>query len=129
MRYYITAVYLFLYTPIALIVLFSFNAGRHAASFECCATVWYGRTFDNTFLLEALFTSLFIAGTTAVLATVMGTMASLALHDAQWSLYDPHGSHSHLCQYGSYAPIESILRFHNCRRCSFTFCPTCLDAF
>ena len=39
MRYYAAAVYLFLYAPIALIVLFSFNAGRHAASFECLSLI------------------------------------------------------------------------------------------
>ncbi len=83
MRYYVAAVYLFLYAPIALIVLFSFNAGRHAASFECCATVWYGRTFLYTFLLEALGNSLMIAFTTAVLATLMGTMAALALQQVR----------------------------------------------
>jgi len=86
MRFYAAAVYLFLYAPIALIVLFSFNAGRHAASFDCCATVWYGRTFSNTFLVEALFNSLMIAGTAAVLATVMGTMASLALQRVRGAL-------------------------------------------
>jgi spermidine/putrescine transport system permease protein len=79
MRLYAAVIYFFLYGPIALIVLFSFNAGRHAASFECCSTVWYGRTFKNTFLVESLGTSLFIAATTAVLATIMGTMAALAL--------------------------------------------------
>ncbi|MFV1967456.1 MAG: ABC transporter permease [Pirellulaceae bacterium] len=79
MYLYVTAVYLFLYGPIALIVLFSFNAGRHAASFECCATIWYARTFNNTFLVEALLNSLLIATITAVLATIMGTMAALAL--------------------------------------------------
>jgi spermidine/putrescine transport system permease protein len=78
-RLYAGLIYLFLYAPIALIVLFSFNAGRHAASFECCSTAWYGRTFQNTFLVEALTNSLMIAGTVATLATVMGTMAALAL--------------------------------------------------
>jgi spermidine/putrescine transport system permease protein len=78
-RFYAAIVYFFLYAPIALIVLFSFNAGRHAASFTCCSTAWYGRTFDNTFLVEALINSLTIAGTTAVLATLIGTMASIAL--------------------------------------------------
>ena len=83
MRYYVAAVYLFLSAPIALIVVFSFNAGRHAASFECCGTAWYGRTFGNTFLLEALANSLMIAATTAVLATLMGTMAALALQQVR----------------------------------------------
>jgi spermidine/putrescine transport system permease protein len=86
MRIYAAAVYLFLYAPITLIVLFSFNAGRHAASFECCATDWYGRTFNNTFLVEALLNSLMIASTTALLATLMGTMASLALQRVRGAL-------------------------------------------
>lgn len=34
MRLYAIAVYLFLYTPIGIIVLFSFNAGRHASDFR-----------------------------------------------------------------------------------------------
>jgi len=79
MRFYAAAVYFFLYAPISLIVLFSFNAGRHAASFECCSTQWYPRTFQNTFLVEALGNSLVVASTTATLATIMGTMAALAL--------------------------------------------------
>jgi spermidine/putrescine transport system permease protein len=85
-RLYAAAVYIFLYGPISLIVLFSFNAGRHAASFDCCSTMWYGRTFQNTFLLEALATSLIVAGTTAVLATIMGTMASIALQRVRGAL-------------------------------------------
>ncbi|MGB5557232.1 MAG: ABC transporter permease [Paracoccaceae bacterium] len=86
MRIYAAAIYLFLYGPIALIVLFSFNAGRHAASFECCSTVWYGRTFNNNFLIESLTNSLMIASTVAVLATVMGTMAALALQRVRGAL-------------------------------------------
>lgn len=79
MRVYAAAIYVFLYGPIVLIVVFSFNAGRHAASFNCCGTMWYGRTLNNPFILEALGNSLAIASTTAVLATIMGTMAALAL--------------------------------------------------
>jgi spermidine/putrescine transport system permease protein len=79
MRLYAAAVYVFLYAPIFLIVLFSFNAGRHASDFTCCSADWYGRAYGNPFILEALGNSLIIAGTTAVLATLMGTMAALAL--------------------------------------------------
>ena len=79
MRFYAAAVYVFLYAPIALIVLFSFNAGRSGLTFVCCSTEWYGRTFANSFVVEALLNSLAIAGTSALLATVMGTMSALAL--------------------------------------------------
>jgi spermidine/putrescine transport system permease protein len=79
MRAYALAVYLFLYAPIALIILFSFNAGRSALQFFCCSTQWYGRTFSNSLMLEALTHSLVIAAVSATLATIMGTMAALAL--------------------------------------------------
>jgi len=79
MRIYAIVLYLFLYGPIALVVVFSFNAGQHAASFDCCGTEWYGRALDNPFLMEALENSLFIAGISAVLSCIFGTMAALAL--------------------------------------------------
>jgi spermidine/putrescine transport system permease protein len=79
MRFYAAAVYLFLYAPIALIVLFSFNAGRSGTQFECCSASWYPRTFQNELMMEALVNSLIIAAATATLATAFGTMAALAL--------------------------------------------------
>jgi spermidine/putrescine transport system permease protein len=79
MRALVTFVYLFLYTPIALVVLFSFNAGRNASEFTGFSTQWYGRALSNTFLMEALRNSLIIAFTSAVLAAIFGTMAAIGM--------------------------------------------------
>jgi len=79
MRTYSIALYIFLYGPIALVVVFSFNAGEHAASFDCCGVEWYGRALGNPFLMEALNNSLWIAGISSVLSCIFGTMAALAL--------------------------------------------------
>jgi spermidine/putrescine transport system permease protein len=79
MRALVAFVYLFLYTPIALVVLFSFNAGRNASEFTGFSTQWYGRALANTFLMEALQNSLFIAFTSAALAAVFGTMAAIGM--------------------------------------------------
>lgn len=79
MRIYAFAVYLFLYIPIGIIVLFSFNAGRHASDFHGFSIKWYGTVLANPFAMEALTTSLVVALTTAILASVFGTMAALAL--------------------------------------------------
>jgi len=79
MRTLVTAVYLFLYAPIALVVLFSFNAGRNASDFTGFSVEWYGKAFANRFLLEALQNSLIIAFTSAILAAIFGTMAALAM--------------------------------------------------
>ncbi|GAB4367435.1 MAG: ABC transporter permease [Kiloniellaceae bacterium] len=79
MRAYAIAVYLFLYIPIGVIVLFSFNAGRHASDFQGFSVKWYGTALANPFMMDALTTSLIVALSTAVLATLFGTMAALGL--------------------------------------------------
>ncbi|MDW4500002.1 ABC transporter permease [Sulfitobacter sp. D35] len=79
MRLYATAVYVFLYLPIGIIALFSLSAGRSATSFDGFSTAWYGRALSNPFVMEALWTSVRVAFFSALLATVVGTMAALAL--------------------------------------------------
>ena len=79
MRALITSVYLFLYAPIALVVLFSFNAGRNASEFTGFSAQWYGKALANPFLVTALQNSLIIALVSATLAAVFGTMAALGL--------------------------------------------------
>ena len=79
MRLYAIAVYLFLYVPIGIIVLFSFNSGRHASDFQGLSVKWYGKALSNPFVIEALTTSLIIALSVAILSSVMGTSAALAL--------------------------------------------------
>lgn len=79
MRLYAICVYLFLYIPIGIIVLFSFNAGRHASDFQGFSIKWYGKSLSNPFVTDALMTSLIVAFCTAVLASTAGTMAALAL--------------------------------------------------
>lgn len=79
MRLYAAFVYIFLYVPIAVIALFSFNAGRHAAQFTGFSLQWYGKTLSNPFVIEALKTSATVAISSALLATVFGTLAAVAL--------------------------------------------------
>lgn len=79
MRLYALAIYLFLYIPIAVIAVFSFNAGRHAAQLQGFSTQWYGKALSNPFVIEALQTSATVAAASAVLATIAGTLAALAL--------------------------------------------------
>ncbi|MCH7881746.1 MAG: ABC transporter permease [Proteobacteria bacterium] len=79
MRIYAIAVYLFLYVPIGIIVLFSFNAGRHASELRGLSIQWYGKALSNPFVGDAFFTSLIIAFSVAILSSLMGTAAALAL--------------------------------------------------
>ncbi len=79
MRLYALAVYAFLYLPIGIIALFSFSAGRSASSMQGFSLQWYGRALNNPFVMEALWTSVRVAFLSALLATLVGTMAALAL--------------------------------------------------
>ena len=79
MRIYAIAVFLFLYVPIGIIVLFSFNAGRHASELRGLSIQWYGKALSNPFVADAFTTSLIVALSVAVLSSLMGTAAALAL--------------------------------------------------
>lgn len=76
---YTVLIFVLLYTPIALVVLFSFNAGDYAADLSGFSLRWYAATWRDKFVLEALRNSLVIGVVSATLATVFGTMAALAL--------------------------------------------------
>ena len=79
MKLYAICVYLFLYIPIGIIALFSFNAGRHASQMQGFSLKWYGKTLSNPFVMDALENSLIVAFTSALCASVFGTMAAVAL--------------------------------------------------
>ena len=86
MRLYALAIYLFLYIPIGVIALFSFNAGKHAAQLTGFSLQWYGTALSNPFVLEALRTSFIVALGSAVLATICGTLAAVALQGVKGRL-------------------------------------------
>lgn len=79
MRLYAAFIYIFLYAPIALIVFFSFNAGRYAMDWQGFSLEWYGKAFTNPIITKALVTSLIIAGCTSIIATTVGTLCALGL--------------------------------------------------
>ncbi|WP_134681496.1 ABC transporter permease [Paracoccus ravus] len=79
MRIYALAVYVFLYLPIGIIALFSFSAGRSASQMQGFSTGWYAKALSNPFVTDALKTSATVALISAILASIFGTMAALAL--------------------------------------------------
>jgi putrescine transport system permease protein len=69
----------FLYLPILLLVVYSFNASRLVTVWGGFSTRWYIALFRNEALMEAAWVTLRIALVSAILATVLGTLAALAL--------------------------------------------------
>lgn len=71
--------YLFMYAPIVILILFSFNASRYASSWEGFSLRWYQVLFNDRAIGLALRNSLLVAFLATVISTVIGTMAALAL--------------------------------------------------
>jgi len=69
----------FLYLPIAILVIYSFNASRLVTVWGGWSTRWYAALLEDRAMLEAAANSLGIALLSAAAATVLGTMAALAL--------------------------------------------------
>lgn len=69
----------FLYVPIFSMIFYSFNNSRLATVWGGFSTKWYGELLNNDLILEAAWLSLKIAAISASFATILGTMAGLAL--------------------------------------------------
>jgi spermidine/putrescine transport system permease protein len=76
---YTALVYLFLWGPIAVLAVFSFNAGRQTAIWRGFTLDWYRRLLANDALQGSVRNSLTTAALTMVIATAIGTLAALAL--------------------------------------------------
>jgi spermidine/putrescine transport system permease protein len=79
LHFFTAGVYLFLFAPIFVVVLFSFNSIKSLVSFEGISLTWYEAFLDNPELRESLFASLEIALITMVVATVIGTALAIGL--------------------------------------------------
>jgi putrescine transport system permease protein len=69
----------FLYLPIAILVIYSFNASRLVTVWGGWSTRWYEALLHDSAMLEAAWISLKIAAVSATAATALGTLAALAL--------------------------------------------------
>jgi putrescine transport system permease protein len=75
----LVAGFAFLYLPIVALIAFSFNDSRLVTVWGGFSTRWYGALFRNEALIAAAWLSLRLAVVSATLATVLGTLAALAL--------------------------------------------------
>ena len=69
----------FLYAPIVSLVVFSFNESRLVTVWTGFSTQWYAALFNDSQIVEAAMLSLQIAAVSATIATVLGTLAGIAL--------------------------------------------------
>ncbi len=71
--------YLFLYLPIIILVVFSFNDSRSTSLWNGFTISWYGEMIEDDQVILALWNSLFVAIVSTIIATVLGTLAAMAM--------------------------------------------------
>ncbi len=79
-KIYATLVYIFLYLPIFVLVVFSFNKSKLNATFTGFTLDWYKNLINNSQILEALKNSLIIAFISTFFAVIIGTLAAIGMY-------------------------------------------------
>ncbi len=79
-RFYIGAILLFLYAPIIILIVLSFNESKSRSKWGGFTLHWYRELFNNEDIMSALSTTLIIAFLSAFIATVIGTAAAIAIN-------------------------------------------------
>jgi len=79
LRLYAVLAYAYIYLPILVLVIFSFNTQKLNVRWEGFTLHWYGELFRNANILLAARNSLIIATVSTLVATVIGTLAALSL--------------------------------------------------
>lgn len=80
----------FLYLPIAMLVVQSFNAARFGGQWEGFSLIWYERLLENRPVWLATRQTLIVAVTSTLVSTILGTLAAWALHRYRSRLQEVH---------------------------------------
>ncbi len=79
-RIYNALIFLFLYAPIVVLIIYSFNDSRNRVKWGGFTLDWYTDLFQNELIMESLWLTLEIALLAAVFSTVIGTMAAVGIY-------------------------------------------------
>ncbi len=83
---YACLVYLFLYLPIIVVIVFSFNTSKINIKFEGFTAEWYMRMFDNLSLMESFQNTLIVAAVSTAVSIVIGTLCAVGLSRFEFKL-------------------------------------------
>ena len=71
--------FLFLYAPIIILIVFSFNAGNSSSVWKGFSLHWYAELFQNRLIMQSVYTTLLVSVLSTLIATVAGTFAAIGL--------------------------------------------------
>lgn len=79
-KIYLMLILLFLYLPIGVMIVQSFNAGKSRAKWEGFSLRWYQELFMDEAIMKALYVTVAVAVLAAIAATILGTLAAIGIH-------------------------------------------------
>ena len=79
-RFYLILIFIFLYTPIVTLMVFSFNDSKSMGKWSGFTLRWYSQLFQNARIMEALKYTIIIAVISSIIATIIGTLAAIGIH-------------------------------------------------
>ena len=79
-RFYLALILVFLYVPIVVLIIQSFNAGKSRAKWEGFSFRWYSELFADASIMNALQVTVSIALLAMVVSTILGTLAAIGIY-------------------------------------------------
>lgn len=88
-RFFMVLTFLFLYAPIFLLIIFSFNAGSSNTVWKGFSLEWYGKLFHNRIIMQSVYTTLLVSVLATAIATIAGTFAAIGFFAMRRKVRDP----------------------------------------
>ena len=88
-RLFMGLVFLFLYAPIFLLIVFSFNDGNSSVVWKGFSLHWYVELFQDRLIMQSIYTTLLVSLLATAIATVAGTFASIGFYAMRRRWRDP----------------------------------------
>ena len=82
-------VFVFLYAPIFLLIIFSFNAGKSNVVWQGFSLEWYGKLLNSRLIVQSVYTTLLVSLLATVIATIAGTFAAIGFFSMRRKVREP----------------------------------------
>ncbi|MEI3249377.1 MAG: ABC transporter permease [Faecalibacterium sp.] len=83
-KFYLGLVFLLMYLPVAVVVIFSFNESKLPVRFTGFSFQWYEKLFADSAMLEALVNSLILGVASCAVSAVIGTLGAVGMSRIHW---------------------------------------------
>lgn len=80
-RFYVVLIFIFLYAPIVVLMVFSFNDSKLRGQWSGFTLDWYAELINDPIILQSLYNTLLVAIVSTIVSTVIGTLTAIGLNE------------------------------------------------